>query len=109
MLYVPIWDKRKERKADKLNVVYVMQNRQNGYYKIGRSISPTNRERTLQAQEPDVVLLHKWFASAEIEKMLHEKFKGNRLRGEWFKLSQDDIDNIKSIMEIICEGQLAKG
>jgi len=37
--------------------VYIMKNMANGYYKVGRSISPQARERTLQAMEPDVRLL----------------------------------------------------
>ena len=83
---------------NKLNYVYIMLNNLNGYYKIGRSIKPEHRERTLQSQEPDVVLIDKWVASAEVEKNLHIKYKEKRIRGEWFELGENDIEEIKTFM-----------
>lgn len=75
-----------------------MLNKSNGYYKIGRSINPIYREKTLQAEEPDVVLIKKWIASAEIEKTLHLKYKLKRIRGEWFALEDKDLEEINSFM-----------
>lgn len=98
-LYIPIADKRKDRKKSAKNFVYIMQNRQNNYYKIGRSIDTEHREKTLQSQEPDIVLIEKWSASAEVEIMLHRRFKEKRLRGEWFKLTDDDLEEIRAFME----------
>lgn len=78
--------------------VYIMHNKHNNYYKIGRSINPVYREKTLQAQEPDVVLIDKWIASSEVEKILHRKFKDKKKRGEWFSLSENDIKEINFFM-----------
>lgn len=81
------------------NYIYLMLNTRSGYYKIGRSNDPEKREKTLQAEEPDITLIHKWPAPAEYEKKLHDRFKPKRSRGEWFELSQVDVIEIKSIMK----------
>lgn len=106
-LYIPPLKKQEEKKsasnsiakkADKHNYVYIMHNKLNGYYKIGRSIKPEHREKTLQAEEPDVMLIEKWIASAEVERRLHHKYKVKRKRGEWFELEESDIKEIKIYM-----------
>ena len=81
--------------------VYLMLNEQNGYYKIGRSNRPEFRERTLQAQEPDIKLIDSWFANKNIERVLHRKFKDKRIRGEWFNLSDQDLEELKVFMLMI--------
>lgn len=82
--------------------VYLMYDNANGYYKIGMSNNPTYREGTLQSEKPTISLVacHKYpsrkFASA-IEMALHNVFKDFHIRGEWYKLSNEDV-------EIIIEG-----
>lgn len=82
--------------------VYLMYDNANGYYKIGMSNNPTYREGTLQSEKPTISLVacHKYpsrkFASA-IETALHNVFKDFHIRGEWYKLSNEDV-------EIIIEG-----
>lgn len=34
----------------------------------------------------------------EIERRIHEVFKAKRVRGEWFKLSEDDLSAIATIL-----------
>lgn len=93
----------KKTNSQKVNVddetfVYLMLNRANGRYKIGRSKFPFFREKTLQSQEPDVELIDKWLAPSSVEKKLHRLFKDKRLRGEWFELSKEDISTIRITM-----------
>ena len=40
----------------------------------------------------------------EIERFLHEKFADQRTNGEWFCLSDDDIEWLKDIDYVSCEG-----
>lgn len=68
---------------------YLMRNNRNGYIKIGRSVKPQFREKTLQSEEPDIELLA--VTDRDCEKQLHKKYKDKRVRGEWFDLSEDDI------------------
>ena len=73
------------------NYVYLLLNTKNGYFKIGRSKNPLKREKTLQAEEPDIMLLFYIEASIQSEKILQQQFRLKRVRGEWFQLSIDDL------------------
>lgn len=77
--------------------VYLIHSRSNGYFKIGRSKDPLKRERTLQAEEPDISLLKVWEKDGVFEKFLHKKYEHLRVRGEWFKLGFKELFDIKGI------------
>lgn len=76
--------------------VYLMHDEANGYYKIGMSNNPVYREGTLQSEKPTIslVVYHKYpsrkFAAA-IESALHNVYKDNHVRGEWYKLTEKDV------------------
>lgn len=75
--------------------VYLMGNSRNRYVKIGFSFKdPVFRETTLQAEDPEIVLICSWRGTMQDEKKLHERFSDKRLRGEWFKLSPQDISDL---------------
>lgn len=57
--------------------------------------NPGYRERTLQAENPTVELIWKAKGTMRDEAALHEMFKEKRVRGEWFLLSEDDIETVK--------------
>lgn len=86
-------DSRIAKKNQKDALTYLMKNSNNGLYKIGKSINPDVREKTLQGEDPYTELIHT--INADIEKFLHDKFKKKRVRGEWFKLSNRDVEYIK--------------
>jgi hypothetical protein len=74
---------------------YLMLNNRNGYVKIGVSNNARYREKTLQSEEPEVVL----FAVLErgaprMERSLHREYANSRLRGEWFALGPKDVQRI---------------
>jgi hypothetical protein len=71
---------------------YLMKNRRNGLYKIGKSTTPAYRERTLQAEEPEIEMVKVW--DDNIEDTLHKKYKKHRVRGEWFKLTKPQVKYI---------------
>ena len=82
--------------------VYLMYNKSNAYYKIGRTKNKSSleyREKTLQAQEPEVYTIDVWIVSENFEKKLHSKFSNKRKRGEWFELSNNDIIELKRFMK----------
>lgn len=78
--------------------IYLMLNMNNNYIKIGKSKKPSFREKTLQAEEPDIEIIATWIAPAYIEKQLHSKFLEKRIRGEWFDLAFSDLKIIKERM-----------
>jgi len=61
-------------------------------YKIGKSSSPKNREKTLQAEKPTLKLIKQF--KKDFEKELHHKYKEQNVRGEWFKLYPSQIKYI---------------
>ena len=71
---------------------YIIKDNTNNTYKIGKSINPLKREKTLQSEKPNLKLI-KIFEN-NIEKELHELYKDCRLRGEWFKLSKVQLEYI---------------
>ena len=82
--------KREERKAKQQT--YLMKDENTGYVKIGVSINPQLRERTLQSQKPTISL----FATIKgnIERKLHNEYSDKKVRGEWYNLTQKDIESI---------------
>lgn len=90
---------RKAVKASRCGFVYVMRDTHLDAYKIGFSNNPQHRERTLQAEKPSIELLHKWQGTIADEEMLHTAFAAKRIRGEWFRLTSEDIESIRMKME----------
>ncbi len=87
--------KAKDDKS-KFNKIYILFDERNNLFKIGRSIKPSIRERTLQGEAPRIEMIACWVAPIEIEKELHEMYKETRCRGEWFSL---DLVHLKEIDE----------
>jgi hypothetical protein len=79
--------------------VYVMIDKNTGFYKIGRSKNPKARERTLQSEKPTIEMLFNYPGLNIDEKELHNIFIEKRVRGEWFDLNGTDIQMIKEYFE----------
>jgi len=96
---VYITDIKKVEKPKKLHSkftkVYVMIDKNTGYYKIGRSVNPERREKTLQSEKPTIEMLFNHDARVKDEKELHDMFKDKRIRGEWFDLNGSDLTKIR--------------
>jgi hypothetical protein len=60
-------------------------------YKIGYSIKPDHRERTLQAQKPTIIFIHAEIGTIEQERQIHSILSDKRIRGEWFKAPIGEI------------------
>lgn len=83
----------------KENYIYLMFNPRNGLTKIGRSINPYVREKTLQGEDPETFILKSWKAEKKIESTLQKLYIAKRIRGEWFDLTVKEIIEIKNTME----------
>lgn len=80
------------------NKIYLMLDDKTGYFKIGRSKNPIVREKTLQSEKPEIFLIAQWSAPKIIEKELQHKYRSKNIRGEWFRLSVSDLDDIRDFM-----------
>jgi hypothetical protein len=87
----------KEQKTKPLNkgYVYILKKEGQNVYKIGRSIDYLTRINRLEVKLPfSVVPLMVFFSEQhkKAEDALHKFFLHKRLKGEWFELTQSDID-----------------
>ncbi|TGE05594.1 GIY-YIG nuclease family protein [Hymenobacter fodinae] len=85
------------KRAAKDGFVYLMLNKRNGYYKIGHSTVPKFREKTLQAEEPEIEMLTWFVGTTAKERELHELYAEKRIRGEWFALSVEDVNALMQL------------
>jgi hypothetical protein len=81
-------------------LVYFIQDVARGYTKIGRTSDLVARISTLQTGNPDELTVYKTVKcteahpSADLEKELHEHFAEHHVRGEWFDITNDQIDEV---------------
>jgi hypothetical protein len=88
--------KDQAREANKIlpTFIYLMRDERTSYHKIGKSNNPHHRERTLQSDNPLIVLVDSWLGVSSDEKYLHKRFEKQRIRGEWFDLKEQDLQEI---------------
>jgi len=92
----------KQNKSDEAGYVYFIQTYPDTV-KIGLTVNIKRRlkefEKILMPYKP--VLLHsiKTNNMPVCESFFHNKFSTKRLRGEWFELSEDDIEEMKMVKE----------
>ena len=66
-------------------------------YKIGRTRNLPKRLNDLQASSPaplKVLCILQTVCMQKLEQQLHRKYKHKRIHGEWFRLSESDINEI---------------
>lgn len=79
-------------KTKEKQVAYILKDKNTGYYKIGKSINPEKREKTLQSEKPTIILVKKF--KNNWENHLHNKYKSQRVRSEWFDLNKIQLKYI---------------
>lgn len=91
-------DMLKRRKKDKDRYLYLISG--GGLTKIGIADDVKKRVKTLNLASPvQLEVIASFFVpnAMTVEGELHTRFKDKRVRGEWFDLSQSDIDFILSL------------
>tara|TARA_R110001632_G_scaffold226145_1_gene359649 strand:- start:491 stop:1558 length:1068 start_codon:yes stop_codon:yes gene_type:complete len=71
---------------------YILKDHNTGLYKIGKSVNPVFREKTLQSEKPTIEAVKIFKQNHEDE--LHKKYNKHRVRGEWFKLNKIQLKYI---------------
>lgn len=81
--------------VDLSKCTYIIYNPQNKLHKIGRSANVFWRLNSLRNEiSPKLELI--FYIDNDIEGILHKQYVDVRMFGEWFKLSNDDILDIKN-------------
>ena len=84
--------KIKNYNTTKEKKTYIIKDKNTGHYKIGKSINPLDREKTLQSEKPTLKLIKVF--KKDIETKLHKEYKDFRIRGEWFNLNKVQLKYI---------------
>lgn len=73
--------------------VYFIKNNQNNLIKIGSTTNPKTRLSHLRIANPDIQFLYiiETEDYKKVEKYYHTIFNDKRIKGEWFKISLEDI------------------
>lgn len=69
-----------------------------GFTKIGVSIYPWSRIGEMQTANPFNIRPYHYFYISEndwVEKVFHEIFADKRIKGEWFKISRLELEEVK--------------
>ena len=90
-------EKTELAKRNKIIKTYLLADKNTGFFKIGRSVDPFFREKTLQSDCPLIEMV--CVTEHDIEKQLHDEYEGKRIRGEWFNLSDKDVSDIKKLFK----------
>lgn len=90
-----------------MGYVYIIKNNSN-LYKIGCTCNLNERTKRLNYMNGgiSIILIFKFDDYKYYENKFHKLFKDKRQLGEWFNLSDNDLDFIKNRYEnnIICKG-----
>jgi Meiotically Up-regulated Gene 113 (MUG113) protein len=77
-----------------------------GYYKIGQAVRPDQRVKdigNMHPVKPTLVHLIPTDSMNRLEQHLHKWFAGKRVSGEWFNLSNEDIQRIKAVKSYLMD------
>jgi hypothetical protein len=94
--FTPKEKSREIKREPKPTFIYLMLDENTGHHKIGKSIKPSYREKTLQSEKSSIVLISTWNGTDADEISLHKLFHQKRVRGEWFALTDSDIEQIRN-------------
>jgi hypothetical protein len=85
----PVWEGRNEEAG----FIYCLHDQQ-GHYKIGLTKNLTQRIKQLSTQPPfklTLICAFRVVNASKYESILHLKYDAQRLNGEWFELSAEDV------------------
>jgi hypothetical protein len=92
----PIQEKQKQFNG----YVYLLYSPTNNTYKIGKAKKVDDRYGSIAKQSPvEIRLVHQFKSSnaSKAENTLHRQYSHKRFLGEWFSLSEQDVESIISI------------
>jgi hypothetical protein len=84
--------------SKQVGYVYFIQEKYSGAIKIGRSLNLEKRLRLFIADLPFHIVLIQYIKTINYERIelaFHRHFDTNRVKGEWFRLSDIEIEKIK--------------
>lgn len=89
----------KRKRTPRKGYVYLLKS-PTGLYKIGRAADPNNRLKTFNVKLPFEVAFECLIRTGDmvtLESELHHYFADKRQNGEWFALTHEDVEYLKSL------------
>lgn len=89
-----------KRVLEKSGYVYLLKEVNGAHYKIGQTSNPEQRKQNFDVKLPFAVefeVLIETNNRYELERQLHQRFAHKREKGEWFKLSPEDVEYIQKL------------
>jgi hypothetical protein len=79
--------------------IYVVKDIKRGLIKIGKANNVFNRFKQLKTANAEIELLTSYRGTIKDEKILHSYFDSDRVSGEWFCLTQDQVEFIQTYFD----------
>jgi predicted GIY-YIG superfamily endonuclease len=79
-----------------MKFIYLIESEEDKTYKIGNSKNPPNRLKQIQTGNGNTLSIKHLFLSkypTKLETALHNKFNLEKKRGEWFMLTEEQVNN----------------
>lgn len=93
---------RKVNSAKKPNgYLYIVHSKRFDLIKIGVSSSPKRRINDIKSYLPftvNCIFLKYYQAVYSLEQIIHDRFKNNQIKGEWFQVYKEDVIELKNIL-----------
>lgn len=96
----PRQSKLASQPRDDTDYVYLIRMGRQLIFKIGKSNDPAGRMMSLQTASPYKLKLEHVFEAdnaSAAEESLHAFFQNKRLKGEWFRLTEDELQTLQSV------------
>ena len=92
--------KNKDKPVENKGIVYLLKIENKPQYKIGVTNNLNRRLKQISPKMPfELKVIHtiKDNQIYKLEEKLHNKFKDKKIKGEWFKLNDNDVNYIKGL------------
>ena len=99
-----IEDPKEYKYVPRAGYLYIIQCKGFPYYKIGQTTMPKGRLNSLQTGCPfDLSIEYAMQVKDmnESERQIHIQYEGKRMRGEWFMLTDAELESVKEDMVIM--------
>jgi len=89
--------------GNKLEYLYIFK--LNSYYKIGVTNDPTQRFKHIDRNSPyKLELVNIYYNKPGLEKEIHTMCKSSQVKGEWFLLTKEELDNVQQTLACSAAG-----
>lgn len=78
-----------------MEYLYIIQEGSSNNYKLGRSFNPEYRLKELQVCNSNELTIHSTYIcndAVTLENLIHKNYNNNNIRGEWFELSDRELN-----------------